>query len=45
MLSRNVKVTGENVDGWGGQILTGDFLDLSTDGMVQRAGSTYMDNV
>lgn len=42
ILSRNVKIQGEDSDGWGCQIVTSDELELS--GKI-RAGKTYLYNV
>jgi hypothetical protein len=41
LLSRNVRIVGEDIESWGGQIVTGFALD----DVVFRYGSTYMDNV
>jgi len=42
LLSRNVKIRGEDVDSWGGQVLVTDFFE--TDG-TWRKGSLIFDNV
>ena len=42
LLSRNVKIQGEDVDGWGGQIMATDMFEM--DG-TWRKGSIIMDNV
>jgi hypothetical protein len=42
LLTRNIKIVGEDLDGWGGQIVTGDFIE---DDGTERAGHTLMDNV
>jgi hypothetical protein len=42
LLSRNVQILGEDVDGWGGQLLVSDYYE--TDGNI-RKGSLVMDNV
>ena len=42
LLTRNIKIQGEDVDGWGGQILVSDYFE--TDG-TWRKGSLIMDNV
>lgn len=42
LLSRNIKIQGQDVEGWGGQILTSDFLEENG---VWRNGITLMDNV
>jgi hypothetical protein len=42
LLTRNVKILGEDVDGWGGQLLVSDYYE--SDGSIRR-GSLYMDNV
>ena len=42
LLTRNIQILGEDVDGWGGQLLVSDYYE--TDGSIRR-GSLYMDNV
>lgn len=42
MLSRNVKVVGNDTDSWGGQILVTDNLEVSG---VLRTGQLLIDNV
>jgi hypothetical protein len=42
LLTRNIQILGEDVDGWGGQLLVSDYYE--SDGTV-RKGSLYMDNV
>jgi hypothetical protein len=44
MLSRNIKIIGEDIDAWGGHIVTGDTAEISEDGTVkERIGSIYLD--
>jgi len=44
MLTRNIKILGDNVDSWGGHFITGDTAEVSEDGTVkERIGNTYMD--
>lgn len=45
LLTRNVKITGYDEDGWGGQIVTGDLYDFNAGTPVMRTGMTYLDNV
>lgn len=45
LLTRNIKINAEDVDGWGGQILTGDTIEVYDGEMTMRTGSTIMDNV
>jgi hypothetical protein len=42
LLTRNIKIQGEDNDGWGGQVLATDLFE--SDG-TWRKGSIYMDNV
>lgn len=42
LLSRNVKISGEDVEAWGCQVVTSDYIEIS--GKI-RAGRTYMNNV
>jgi len=30
LLTRNVKITGDDTDGWGGQFVTGDLLEFNS---------------
>lgn len=41
-LTRNIKVMGEDVESWGGQILTADNIEASGD---LRSGETKIDSV
>jgi hypothetical protein len=41
LLTRNVKIVGEDIESWGGQIVTGFALD----DVIFRYGQTYLDNV
>ncbi len=42
LLSRNIKIVGSETDGWGGQIVTSDFVE--GDGTL-RTGRTVLDHV
>lgn len=42
VLSRNVKIVGQDVDSLGGQVLTGDMLEAD---LTPRVGKTFLDNV
>jgi len=42
LITRNIKIIGEDNDGWGGQVLATDLFE--SDG-TWRKGSIYMDNV
>ncbi len=42
LLSRNVKIQGNDTDAWGCQILTSDWVEGNKE---QRIGTTFMDNV
>jgi hypothetical protein len=42
LLSRNIKIQGNNTDAWGCQIVTSDFVEGNSE---QRIGRTVMDNV
>lgn len=42
LLSRNIKIQGNNTDAWGCQILTSDFVEGN---LQQRIGRTVMNNV
>jgi len=43
ILSRNIKILGEDVDSWGGHIITSDTAEINDDGTIkERIGSTFM---
>ena len=42
LMTRNIKIYGEDLDGWGGQIVVTDLFE--SDG-TYRTGSLIMDNV
>ena len=42
LLTRNVKIVGNDVESWGGQVVTGFMME---DTGILRYGQTYMDNV
>lgn len=43
LLTRNVKIIGNNENGWGGQIVTSDYKE--EDGETWRIGHTILKNV
>ena len=44
MLTRNIKILGEDIESWGGQIVTGDTAEISSSGRIkERVGSLYLD--
>jgi len=44
MLTRNIQIIGEDVDGWGAHIVTSDTAEISDDGTVkERIGNLYLD--
>lgn len=47
LLTRNIKIIGEDIESWGGQIVTSDTVDgLKDDGTIRmRSGQLIMDNV
>jgi hypothetical protein len=45
LLSRNIRIQGEDIDSWGGRILTGDSMEFSDGEIVFKYGQTIMDNV
>jgi hypothetical protein len=42
LMTRNVKIVGDDTDAWGCQILTSDFLEANNE---FRVGRTFLDNV
>jgi hypothetical protein len=47
LLTRNIVIRGQDIESWGGQIVTSDTVEFdATDGtMKARSGSTIMENV
>jgi len=45
LLSRNIVVAGEDVESWGGRVITGDSMEFSNGEIVFKYGQTLMDNV
>lgn len=45
LLTRNVKIDAEDIDSWGGQIVTSDVTEVFGGEIIERLGSTIMDNV
>jgi hypothetical protein len=47
LLTRNIQIIGEDIESWGGQIVTSDTIDgFNTDGTIKmRSGQLIMDNV
>jgi hypothetical protein len=47
LLSRNIKISGEDIESWGAQFVTSDTseFDLVNDMIINRLGQTLLDNV
>lgn len=45
LLTRNVKIVGEDIESWGGNILVGDTIELDGTEMKQRIGHMILDHV
>lgn len=45
MLTRNIVIDAEDIESWGGQIVTSDTQELYGTEMVSRTGTTIMDSV
>lgn len=45
LLTRNVRIVGEDIDSWGGQIVTSDTVEVFDGVITTRTGSTIFDNV
>ena len=46
LLTRNIRIAGEDIESWGGQIVTSDTVEINSLGeMAVRSGSTVMENV
>ena len=44
MLSRNIKIIGQDIENWGGHIITADTAELSKSyKVIVRIGSLYLD--
>lgn len=45
LLTRNVKIDAQDIESWGGQVLTGDTIEVFDGVTTMRSGTTIMDNV
>jgi len=45
LLSRNVKIVGEDVESWGGQVVTSDSVEIIEGVVTMRTGQLILDNV
>lgn len=45
LLTRNVKIDAEDIESWGGQVVTSDTIEIYDGEMTMRTGSTVIDNV
>jgi len=45
LLTRSVKIVGEDIEGWGGHILTGDTVELDGTEIKNRVGHLVLDHV
>lgn len=45
LLTRNVVIDAEDIESWGGQIVTGDTLEIYGTEIIQRQGTTVIDSV
>jgi len=46
LLSRNIKVVGQDIESWGAQVVTSDTVEFDSEGeMKTRAGHSIIDNV
>lgn len=45
LLTRNVKIDAEDIESWGGQIVTSDTMEVYGAEVIMRTGTTIMDNV
>jgi hypothetical protein len=45
LLTRSVKIVGEDIEGWGGHILTGDTVELDGTEIKMRTGHMVLDHV
>jgi hypothetical protein len=45
LLTRNVKIDAEDVESWGGQVVTSDTIEIYDGKMTMRTGSAILDNV
>lgn len=45
LLTRNIKIDAEDIESWGGQIVTSDTVEVYGEEIIQRIGTTIMDSV
>lgn len=45
LLTRNVRIVAEDIESWGGQIVTSDTQEIYDDEIITRRGTTVIDNV
>jgi hypothetical protein len=45
LLTRNVKIDAEDIESWGGQVVTSDTIEMYDGEMTMRTGTTVLDNV
>lgn len=45
LLTRNIKIDAEDIESWGGQIVTSDTMEIYGTEIVMRRGQTILDNV
>jgi len=45
LLTRNIKIDAEDIESWGGQIVTSDTMEIYGTEIITRTGTTVMDSV
>jgi hypothetical protein len=45
LLTRSITIAGEDIESWGGQIVTSDTMEFNDGEIVYRYGQTFMDHV
>jgi hypothetical protein len=45
LLTRNVKIDAQDIESWGGQIVTSDTMEVYGSEVIMRTGTTIMDSV
>ena len=46
LLTRNIKIVGEDIESWGAQVVTSDTVEFDSEGeMITRTGESHIDSV
>lgn len=45
LLTRNIKIDAEDIESWGGQVVTSDTMEIYGTEIISRTGTTILDSV